>query len=296
MISPTLAKYIDDCMWRDLLSWRDMWFGWLSLSTKAVVVGLFGEAPELFWDIRAILKGWNFRRKFRFSLPEGHATNWVKVLAFIGWIFIVVGVAGEWESEIRVGDADASLQDFISANLTDAQKETARALAFASVNELEAAKLSKDAEKLKGENLKLQALIQPRTIGESDRAKLGEQLRKFASSLSGRKVKISSQMGDAEGLLFCLEIMDILNRAGIEVDTAGMGRLMVVGTVQMGAIVMGPPRDAAWIRLLVLGLDARLNPPSVDAEFKAEYTEVTIMVGVKPIVGMPKQWLRRTPP
>jgi hypothetical protein len=111
MILPT----INDLMWRDLLSWRDTCFGYLSLSTKAVVAGVAAEAPELLWEIIAIITRWKFRRRFHFSLPEDHAPSWVKVVAFVGWILIVGGVAGEWYSEIKLGDADASIESFITA-------------------------------------------------------------------------------------------------------------------------------------------------------------------------------------
>jgi len=139
--------------------------------------------------------------------------------------------------------------------------------------------------------VKLEKQIQPRTIDESERIEIGEELKKFAPSLKGRKVKISSQTGDAEGMLFSLEIMDILNRSGIYVDAAGMGAIIQIHAVEVGTIVTGPPADQEFIRSLVGELNAKLRTDfgtSVYGEWNPKYTEIAIMVGVKPIIGLPK--------
>jgi hypothetical protein len=118
-----------------------------------------------------------------------------------------------------------------------------------------------------------------------DRKQLSEELQTFAPSLKGRKVKISSQTGDAEGIMFSLEINDILTRAGIEVDPVGVGRLMEIGGVYVGVNVTGPVSDEKFIRALATGL-ARCADTAADGEWNPKFTEVGIMVGVKPIVGL----------
>jgi hypothetical protein len=292
MISPTLAKYIDDCMWSDLLNWRDMWFWWLSLSTKSVVVGLLGEAPELLWDISSILKGWNFRRKFRFSLPEGQAASWVKTLAFIGWILIVVGVAGEWESEIRVGDADAILQDFISANLTEAQTETNRAIEFASVNELEAAKLRKDAEGLKADNLKLEAQIAPRRLDLEQERQITEHCKGFKSLFEGKRIKLVSYTLDTEAFVFAEQIVGALRASGMTVDDDAM-TVTPMGNFTMEIAIFGTDSELAKKIAVAIGSSGKPIAVGFDEHDPTGATmslelgnialphEVTVLVGLK---------------
>jgi hypothetical protein len=146
---------------------------------------------------------------------------------------------------------------------------------------------SKQAEGEKLARVKLEKQIQPRTINQSDREKLGEELKKFAAALKGRKVKMSSQIGDAEGMVFSLEIVDILTRAGIAIEDVGLGRVEGVGRVIMGANVTGPLADEEFIRSLAQGLTTHANS-AVNGESKATYPDIAIMVGVKPIVGLPR--------
>jgi hypothetical protein len=294
MLPPELAQKIDDLMRADLVYWRDLWFGQLLLATKVVVGGLILEGPELMCELTSIVRKRN--QWGRLELPEVHIPDWVKLVAFLGWILIVLGVAGEWITNASFSDADNNLQTFTSINLAEAQKEAAFAIERASSNEKEAGQLRKDAEAEHLARVKLQKQIQPRTINESDRKKLAETLRPFAPNFKGRKVKISSQTGDAEGMLFSLEIMDVLTSAGIDVDADGMGALISVHAVAMGVIIKGPPIDRDFIRSLVGGLNAKLGTDlgtSVYGEWKPEYSELGIMVGVKPIPGLPQNWLHK---
>ena len=166
------------------------------------------------------------------------------------------------------------------------------ALGEARANE-HAASLQEEAESERIARVKLEAQVQPRTISESDRKALGKKLSAFANSLKGRKVKIQSQTSDAEGMLFALEMMDIIQRAGIAVDTDGMGRLMPVGGVMMGARVSGPAKDQEFIKALVYGV--RPHVLGVEGDWNSSYTELVILVGAKPIVGMEKDWLHKMP-
>ena len=162
----------------------------------------------------------------------------------------------------------------------------------------DAAKANLLAEQEKLARVKLEKQIQPRAIDQSAREQISEELKKFAPTLKGRKVKISSQIGNAEGMVFSLEIMDILTRAGIEVDAAGMGAIIEAHIVTMGVITTGPTSDQEFIRSLVGALNTKLDPSlgtSVYGEWKPEYTEILVMVGVKPIAGLSKEWLRLKP-
>jgi hypothetical protein len=114
---------------------------------------------------------------------------------------------------------------------------------------------------------------------------MADDLRKFSPSFAGRKVTISSYSADAEGMIFSLEIMDVMTRAGIDVDPV-MGRLVPVGGVFVGVNVTGPPADEAFIRLLVKDL-RRIDPNGVAGDWKPSYSQVGVLVGAKPIMGIP---------
>ena len=209
------------------------------------------------------------------------ATNLILLMGALVGIGIAIAAIGSSREKSRL----IELQDDLAA-----AKEAQLSLVL-SANEGETARLNELAENERLARVKLEKQIQPRTIGEPERIEIGGELKKFAPSLKGRKVKISSQVGDAEGMLFSLEIMDILTRAGIDVDASGMGALMEFHAVEVGTIMTGPPGDQEFIRSLVSGLNSKLDPAlgtSVYGEWNPKYTELVVMVGVKPIVGLPR--------
>jgi hypothetical protein len=122
-------------------------------ATGLVVAGLVFEGPELWHEISSITRHWRFRRRFHFSLPEEHAPSWAKLLAFLGWLLIVVGVAGEYVADSFVSRADGYVQTFDEILLTETQSRTALASGRASAayeraseNEKETAATLKQAE------------------------------------------------------------------------------------------------------------------------------------------------------
>jgi hypothetical protein len=222
MISPEMAKYINGVMWSDLLYQRDFWFRCLSWSVKAVVMGLLAEGPELAWDITSIVASWSFRRRFRFSLPEDHAPNWVKIVAALGWFLIVVGVAGELFTEARIQDTDSSIQSFMNATLAEAENDTARAIAFASLNELEAAKLGSQAAQLRQDaeaehlaRVKIEARVAWRHLTDQQKADIVSELGDFSNQ---EGAAFAYLVGDTEAAMFAAEIAEALKKAHIVVQ------------------------------------------------------------------------------
>jgi len=126
MLPPELIKKTDDLMKADLSYWRDIWFGWLIRSTQIVVIGLVLEGPELVHEIIAVI-----RHRFRAALPEVRTPDWVKLVAFIGWILIVAGVAGEWVTSVLVSQADANIQTFNDVLLAETNRAAGDAKVFA---------------------------------------------------------------------------------------------------------------------------------------------------------------------
>jgi hypothetical protein len=133
--------------------------------------------------------------------------------------------------------------------------------------------------------VKIEKKLAPRTLNESDRKTLGEQLRRFGPSFSGRKVTISSYAADLEGIVFSLEVMNVLTRAGIDVDPI-IGRIVPVGLVDVGVKVTGPIADEPFIRSLITGISAHVDT-SLSGEWDSKYNDVEIHIGVKPISGLP---------
>jgi hypothetical protein len=202
------------------------------------------------------------------------------------------------EARTRAANAEGTAKGFDS-KIADAQRGTAEAQKVAeiakqhaseaderaAVNEKEAARLGKLAadESLARANIEKQ--LAPRTLNDSERIALGKQLHQFAPRFSGRKIIISSYSGDAEGIVFSLEIVDILTRAGIDVDPV-IGRIVPVGLVNLGVTVTGPIADGPFIESLVRGIRADVDT-SLHAEWDSKYTEVKVSVGVKPVAGLP---------
>lgn len=152
-ITPDTLKGIDDLIRAGLIGFRENCFNWLLAATGLVIAGLVLEGPELWYEILSIVRHWGFRRKFKFSLPEEHTPNWVKLIAFVGWIVIVIGVAGEYVADSFVSRADGFVQTFDEILLTETQNRTALASERASAayeraseNEKETAATLKQAE------------------------------------------------------------------------------------------------------------------------------------------------------
>jgi hypothetical protein len=129
---PDTLRGVDDLIRAGFEAYRGSCFNWLLAATGLVVAGLVLEGPDLWHDITSIVRQWRFNRRFHFSLPENHAPNRAKLAAFVGWLFIVVGVAGEYVADSFVSKADGYVQTFDEILLTEAQKGTAFATERAS--------------------------------------------------------------------------------------------------------------------------------------------------------------------
>ena len=254
-------------VWKTYLKYWE-WFGYVS--TAIVGIGCVGEYLAEFTRIK------------------NYETLKHKVER-ISLVILIAGIGCEILTAYKISDWSAQIIGGIEAHVGEAEQRAAEAnLKAAQANE-RASQNEKEAEKLRKQ-------AQPRTIREADRQNLGEELKKFAPSLKGRQVAIQSQVGDAEGVLWATEIMDVLQRAGIDVDASGIAALQVVHATAMGTLMTAPPQDQQFVSALVNGLNKKLDPvlgTSVYGEWKPEYTKVTILVGVKLIPGIPKQFLRK---
>src|SRR5260370_34816798 len=132
MLPSGLTDKIDDLMKADLLYWRGLWFGRLLLANAFVIGGLVLEYPELRYDMRSVDRNRIRFLRYRIVILE-RRLELAKVIAFVGWILIVVGVAGEMITEAVVFDADRNIEAFDGAVLAETQRSANSAAMAASL-------------------------------------------------------------------------------------------------------------------------------------------------------------------
>lgn len=148
---PDTLKGIDDLIRTNFEEFRAVWFTRLLIATFLVVFGLVLEGPELWHEIHSITQRWMFRRHFHFSLPEEHTPEWAKLFAFVGWMFIVVGVAGEFVADSFLSKADGYVQKFDEILLAETTRSAGNARISAERAALAAAAAKADAKTAKEE-------------------------------------------------------------------------------------------------------------------------------------------------
>jgi hypothetical protein len=263
ILKPDALKGVDDLIHAGFEAYRATCFNWLLAATGLVIIGLICEGPELSHEITSIVRHWRFTHRFHFSLPEEHAPEWAKLLAFIGWLLIVIGVAGEYVADSFVSKADGYVQTFDEVLLTEAQRGTAfareRASAAyerASENEKETADTLKQAERERADAANSLAAAQTarkqaegfslQIAQANERAsKAEEQASKDALELArlktprslirvpeliaslepfkGTKYVFASVFQDEESIYLLRAIDDALQKAGWERDKSAAG-------------------------------------------------------------------------
>lgn len=205
--------------------------------------------------------------------------SWIERGQNFAALLVAIGVAAEFVLGFIAVPARHRLDQAKDADVLRLRNESA-ALGK------EAAALRKEAETEKLARVKLEKEIAPRNLDDATRQNIGKELSKFSAHFSGRKIKVSSYSGDAEGIVFSLEVMDIITKAGIEVDPI-IGRVVQVGPVAMGVAITGPRGDEEFIRSLGTNINSHADT-DVKAEWNSKYTELDVFVGVKPVAGLPK--------
>jgi len=158
------------------------------------------------------------RGTYQVSFPiVRFAERFVYNTVVLGWIFVIAGVAAEAIFEGYVSSADGLLQRFNDIVLNETRKDAADA-------ELA-------TESLRRENLRLEALIQPRTITIDVQRKIGDTLR----HLSVKRLTLNSFRGDPEAYRFCEQINSALTLAKLDrTDHCGIGAINIGDEKRMG--------------------------------------------------------------
>jgi hypothetical protein len=84
---------------------------------RIVAAGLLFEAGELWYELRSFLRDRIRFFRYRIVIVECRVQT-AKMVAFVSWFLIIVGVITEWASEVRVKAADVPIQECSEAKLS----------------------------------------------------------------------------------------------------------------------------------------------------------------------------------
>jgi hypothetical protein len=161
MLPVDLVAKLNQCATTDFVGPRDHWFNCLAGFTTAVFVGLVLEFPELRYELRLLAREWIPYFRYRIITPRQRRVHAAKLVAFIGWFLIVIGVGGERYAEVRVKDLDASIQGCSDAKVIAATLEAGDAAKSAKTAHDEA-----DAVKQKADALDIRLESASRKLGD----------------------------------------------------------------------------------------------------------------------------------
>jgi hypothetical protein len=169
---------------------------WMAFWTFLVVVGVVAE-------IFVVVREWRhevheFRRGIIHSPDKPRV--FMLVLGLLGASLVAVGVAGEFVVHLMAGKVETKMRD-TTDTLVALIDEKAKAA-------------GERAESLKTENLKLQALIQPRSLSLEQQRDIGAALLPF----KGRKVVISWDPTGTEPYFFARQLEASLKVAELDVE------------------------------------------------------------------------------
>jgi hypothetical protein len=268
---------------RSLESSLDFW-GWLILaSTGVVVLGLVIE----YWEpVHEFIEEW---RRPAAAFP------WRKFWGLAGGILVTAGVAGEFgftyeasrvETNLRANNHEIEI--LLNQGTSGALQKAAEANARATANDLA-------AQQLKAENLRLEAIIAPRSLSLEQQRKIADACRKF----HGHGVLVKSYGTDGEGAALAGQIIATLKSADIVVADS-RGSEIVAGGFDSGVHVRAPGAELAFAGAIADALStigklkvSPVNDPeprtgAVMGGGGQSFTDpkavfVTVRVGIKPL-------------
>lgn len=184
----------------ELRNLRDLYFGCLLVCTGLVGIGLLMEAAEIWYDVRETI-GHKSREHTYWLTPsidrkEYKTPDFVKLLSAVGCVLIVLGVIGEGVFEGFVSKYDGALATLNDTVIAQTQKETAQLL--------------KNAEELKAENLKLEAILQPRRLSSQQKELLHRAFAEFTTN----RIFVGCVNGGAEANDFAQDFLEAFNGPG----------------------------------------------------------------------------------
>lgn len=270
----------------------------LDWCTGLVVVGVFLEVFEIVHELREKFGPFKIHRPDR---------KWIPVVGFVGWMLIVVGVAGELWFGHRVSIKNEELESLSNSLLGDAQLAATEAITQ-SRNSLSrnvalgielqnaevdvanatkrAADANREADEERIERLKLEKQIAPRRLTSQQKSALSGTCARFPY----RRVAVVSYMADTESLIFSSQILEALNckLGSFSVDDQRSSELPA--GVLFGMQIKGT--DESLVRALKEDLSPLaitpdwMTPPPVDLKIgtgESTTASAIILVGAKPL-------------
>jgi hypothetical protein len=238
VIPPELLAKLDDCAKTDFTSARDLWFSRQWWASAFVIAGLVLEGPELWYEMVSIARSRIPYFRYRIVLIESRL-ELAKVLAFVGWIFIVGGLFGELKASSRIADLSASIQECSDAKVEEATQEAGDAAVSAKTAHEEAAAVKgiADASRKDALSAKNQSAAAELHLGEAHKEASAAQAElnrlKTPRSLTNVDTLVSALerfkgiefsfigiFGDQESIALAGKINNALQRAGWKATTA----------------------------------------------------------------------------
>jgi hypothetical protein len=244
MLPSDVAAKLNECANTDFVRMRDWWFGIVSCATALVAFGLVLEAPELIHDLIPIGRKIISRlKKLPVEVAEHETPDWVKVVAFVGWIFIVVGVVGEEFAGIKVKNLDGNVQECSDAKVREATIEAGDAKGSASDAESSAKHAKAEADELVREV----TALSPRNLTLDQQRKIAATLKTFWGHPS---VTVESYGMDGEGTALATQLIFVL-RAAIGVPIVDRrANSIVTGGFEWGISIRGPESELPFMMAL----------------------------------------------
>jgi hypothetical protein len=170
--------------WASLDSWLKFWI-------LLVVVGVAMEVVVVVIEYR------HERRAFNRGIirPPDRPSRCLFAFGLLGAGLVAIGVAGEFGIHIKAGRVEAEMRNATDSLVAIANGKAGEAKERAANNEHETARL-------KLENTKLLAVIQPRSLTTEQQREMGDALRPF----KGRTVVYAWNVSDPETYNFAIQL------------------------------------------------------------------------------------------
>jgi len=297
---PDTLVGVDALIRADFETFSDLWFARLIWSSVIVAIGIFFEGPEVFHEVAGVI-----RHTLHICKPEKDKKSAVVLCGLIGWLLVAGGVAGEGFCEGFIWKADGILRSFNNMLVAEATKEAGDAVLGAATANMQVAEakrrtaeLDKQAEELRAENLRLEAIIAPRSLSVDQQKRIADACRKFQN----HGVMVTSYGMDGESAVLGAQIIAALQSVNIIVAD-GRGSIIVSGGFDIGVHVRGPQVENEFASALGQALSSigklavAINDPEPrmgatmgggGAGFTPGSVFITVMVGIKPLPILPK--------
>lgn len=233
-ISPVIPRGLDDLVRSEFEAFRNGWFNCLLFWTAVVAVGLLFDLPEVWHETVGALG----------KPRRSEIAGWMKLLASVGWLLIILGVSGEFVADSFVSKADGIVQTFDEILIADAQRQTevakiraGNAYERVAQTEKEAAQLRKEAEADQLARVKIEAAVSFRSLNDKQEHDIGEALSRFGS-VTGASMWYAN--GSTEAELFADDIAQALRCAHIHTTRAGALIDMREGGGNWDALIESP--------------------------------------------------------